>query len=380
MLKPKLIKNWCLNIFLLLIVSIICLFLIELCLSLFFPQGDPLWGYDPFIGVKLEPNKCSRYISEEYNTKLCSNNEGFRDTNHDIEKNESTIRIAFLGDSFIAAKEVKTEDRFTNLMSSLIEQKCGKKIEVLNFGVAGQGTAGELLTWDYFVKKYNPDYTILVVFPENDVSNNYLPLENRNYIPTYKLDQSGELQYVPFKKAPLISNPVLSTISREMFPNLFSLSGKSFRSISRLIKGKEKGLPKSFYVYSANESEDYKVAWEIERKLLEKLKYETKSINSEFVVVLLFSRNQVTNFEDYSDNSLFSTFDISKPNIKFSSILEELNITYIDLFKKIDLQGKDNNYKPLFFEINQHLTEEGHRFITDLIVSDLLNETKICEK
>lgn len=379
MLKIKLIKRWYTNIFLLLIVLIIGLFLIELGLNLFFPQGNPLWGYDSSIGVKLEPNKCSRYISEEYNVELCSNNEGFKDIDHNIEKESSKTRIAVLGDSMVIAREVEMGQRFTELLEPLLEKECGKEFEVMNFGVGGQGTAGQLLTFKHFVKKYNPDYTILVIFSENDISNNYLPLEDRDYIPTYKLDHSGELEYVPFKKAPLISNPILSVISREIFPNLLSLSGKSFRRLSKLIRGQKNKIPHYLYVYSSDDSEDYQIAWDIEQKLLANFKEEVNAIGQEFIVSLLFSKNQVTDFNEFSENPIVKTFNRSKPNRRLSKILEDLDIIHIDLLNNINLDAKDRGYENLFFEINAHLTEKGHQFMANLIASNLLNKTEICK-
>lgn len=374
MRKIKIIKRiikYIISIFLVLIA-------IELFLNFFLPQGNPLWGYDPVIGIKLMPNKCSRHISSEYNTKFCSNAEGFRDADHAVLKEDSVTRIAIFGDSFVIAREVEEKERFTNLIGNSIEQKCGKKIEIMNFGIAGQGTAGQLLTFNHFAKKYNPDYTILIM-AEDDIADNYLPLEDRNYVPTYKLNQAGELEYVSFKKAPIISNPILRS-SQKIFSNIFSLAGKNFRVFSRLLKGREGGLPKYIHVYSPNDSEDFQIAWDIERRLLIKFKKEVESIGSEFIVIWMFSENQVTNFQDYSDAQIVQSFDVTKPSTRVGGILKELNIAYIDLFNNIYPNLNNIKSKDLFFKYSNHFNKKGHQFIANLIVSDLLNETKICEK
>lgn len=372
MLKiKKRYKNLIINLFLLLFVLVSGLYITELFLDLFFPQGNPLWEYDPLIGIKMTPNKCSRYISPEYNTELCVNSEGFRDIEHTINKDPSITRIAILGDSFTAAREVEREERF----SDLIQKRCEDRIEVLNFGVGGQGTAAQLLTFKHYVKKYRPDYTLLIIFPEDDVSDNYLPLENRDYIPTYQLNDLNEIEYIPFKKPPLIGNPLLSSISQKLFPNIFSLAGKTFRNLSSILKGQKDGLPKYLYVYSINESEEYKIAWKIEERLLEEFGHEVEDNGSVFIMINLFSSNQVNNFKRYQDKEVVHDFDKNKPNIKLNELAKKLGIINIDLLGKMDT---NKPYEDLFFYNDQHLTKDGHKVVADLILSGLEEKAMIC--
>ncbi len=69
--------------------------------------------------------------------------------------------------------------------------------EVINAGCAGYGTDNELLFFQNEGYKYNPDITILCIFPWNDIRNNSNALEEiffeRSKFPHFEIGQNGEL-------------------------------------------------------------------------------------------------------------------------------------------------------------------------------------------
>ncbi len=69
--------------------------------------------------------------------------------------------------------------------------------EVINAGCAGYGTDNELLFFQNEGYKYNPDITILCIFPWNDIRNNSNALEQiffeRSKFPHFEIGQNGEL-------------------------------------------------------------------------------------------------------------------------------------------------------------------------------------------
>src|SRR2546430_12792928 len=76
--------------------------------------------------------------------------------------------------------QVDLERTFWSLLPKRLES-CGfapgKRIETVNFGVSGYGTAHELLTLQERVWPYSPDMVLLAFFPGNDVRNNSKALE-----------------------------------------------------------------------------------------------------------------------------------------------------------------------------------------------------------
>ncbi|OCQ91675.1 lipolytic protein G-D-S-L family [Oscillatoriales cyanobacterium USR001] len=124
------------------------------------------------------------------------NSQGLRDREHNKVKPKNTLRIAVLGDSFTEAIHVPMERTFWAKMENSL-QKCsslkGKKVEVINFGVQGYGTAQELITLRKKVWDYNPDIVILAFFIGNDLINNSPQLEQDRYRPFFVYDKNGKL-------------------------------------------------------------------------------------------------------------------------------------------------------------------------------------------
>src|SRR2546421_5635998 len=64
----------------------------------------------------------------------------------------------------------------------------GRRVEVINFGVSGYGTAQELLTLREKAWDYSPDVVLLAVTTNNDVLDNSRALKMTNEIPYFALD------------------------------------------------------------------------------------------------------------------------------------------------------------------------------------------------
>ena len=78
------------------------------------------------------------------------------------EKEENSIRIGAFGDSHSFGDEVeKTESYPYRLQQMFIENYPDKKIEVLNFGVNGDGFQAQYFLWEEYRKKYELDYILL---------------------------------------------------------------------------------------------------------------------------------------------------------------------------------------------------------------------------
>ncbi len=118
------------------------------------------------------------------------NSQGLRDREHAVAKPPGTVRIAILGDSFAEALSVPAESAFWAVLERELNA-CkafgDKRVEIINFGVSGYGTADELLTLRYRAWKYAPDIVLLAFFPGNDVRNNSRSLEPEKDRPFFVL-------------------------------------------------------------------------------------------------------------------------------------------------------------------------------------------------
>src|SRR3954466_3584600 len=112
---------------------------------------------DPDRGIALKPGQHGWY-RKEGESYVNINSAGLRDIEHTLAKPADTFRIAVVGDSYAEALQVPMENAFWHVMQDRL-RGCGAfggmKIEVLNFGVSGYGTAQELITLQKHVWQYD---------------------------------------------------------------------------------------------------------------------------------------------------------------------------------------------------------------------------------
>lgn len=117
----------------------------------------------------------SGWFRNEGESYIQINSDGFRDREHTKVKPENTLRIAVLGDSFVEALQLPLEQGFPAVIERELSgctALAGRKVEVINFGVSGYGTAQELVTLREKVWDYSPDIVLLAFFTGNDIFDN----------------------------------------------------------------------------------------------------------------------------------------------------------------------------------------------------------------
>jgi hypothetical protein len=180
-------------------------------------------------GYALRPNMAGWYRKEN-DVYVRINSDGLRDREHSRTKPANTLRIALLGDSYAEALQVPLEDAFWEVMRRQLES-CdaltgGRKVEVVNFGVSGYGTAQELITLREQVWDYSPDIVLLAVTTNNDISDNLRVLKKTDEIP-YFVYADGKLT---------LDDSFLQTRSFRLRESLVSRLGAWIRDSSRVIQ------------------------------------------------------------------------------------------------------------------------------------------------
>src|SRR5262249_26814814 len=132
------------------------------------------------------------------------NSAGFRGPEWTVAKPPGTFRIAVLGDSFTEAPQVAYEQTFCSVLEGELA-RCGaltgKKVQVLNFGTDGYGTAQELVTLRRHAWRYSPDLVVLAFFSGNDLRNNSVTLEGDKCRPFYVYDGDKLVLGGPFERS-----------------------------------------------------------------------------------------------------------------------------------------------------------------------------------
>ena len=117
--------------------------------------------FDDFPGHKHKPNK------EDYlmGVKVRTNNVGFRDEKDLIPKKDS-IRIAFIGDSFLFGWGVRYPKTIPKLVENNLKNKlqCSKDIEVFNLGVGNYNTIQQLALYKDHDDILSSDLILLLHF------------------------------------------------------------------------------------------------------------------------------------------------------------------------------------------------------------------------
>jgi hypothetical protein len=173
---------------------VLALAIAEVSLRLLMPRPN-FYIYDPKTGWAPDPGAAG-IDTEEGQAWLAINQQGFRGPPVTYDKPPGTVRIAVLGDSFAEAQQVPMEDTFCAVMQRQLAS-CpafkGRKIEVLDLGVDGYGTAQELIAMRRRAFRFHPDYVVLAFFAGNDVRNNSVVLEGDKCRPFF-VYRSGVLE------------------------------------------------------------------------------------------------------------------------------------------------------------------------------------------
>jgi lysophospholipase L1-like esterase len=150
---------------------------------------------DETRGYALRPGAAGLY-RKEGRSFVRINSDGLRDREREGRtKPAGTFRVALLGDSYAEALQVEQDEAFWYVLEGLLNDcaaVAGRRVEVVNFGVSGYGTAQQLLTLRERVWAYEPDLVLLAVTTNNDLTDNTRALKATDEIPYFVL-RDGEL-------------------------------------------------------------------------------------------------------------------------------------------------------------------------------------------
>ncbi|HEY9284546.1 MAG TPA: SGNH/GDSL hydrolase family protein [Pyrinomonadaceae bacterium] len=141
-------------------------------------------------GFRLRPGARGTY-RKEGESLVEINSAGLRDREHAKGKPPGTLRVAVVGDSYAEALQVAAGQAFWAVAERKLNEGCpalaGRRVEMINFGVSGYGTAQELITVRRHVFDYAPDLVLLAFTTNNDVTDNSRALKRADEMPYFVL-------------------------------------------------------------------------------------------------------------------------------------------------------------------------------------------------
>ena len=348
------------------VLTLCCVELALRVLGLSFPvfmqPNDTLgWSYFPDV---------EGYSVHEATTWVKINADGFRDRRHERVKPSSTFRIAVVGDSFTEGSNVAFEDTFPAVVErelafcSMFKEQ---KVEVLNFGVSGYGTAQSYLLLRERVLLYEPDLVVLAFYNGNDVADNSIVLsaETQKGKPFY-LIRDGRLvldasfqETAAFKKAKreamlvqaFLNKSYLFQFSKQLYLRRAVLSGHPMSQVERFDEarhGSSTLRPLFPEVFSRPIDSVWEEAWKVTEALILAMRDAVKSQGAEFLVVMIPEPAQV-----YPDpptreriKQAYGLSDLAYPERRFKPYAQAAQLDILMLLEPfLEILSND----PMFF-------------------------------
>jgi hypothetical protein len=305
---------------------------------------------DDDTGSRLRPGTegWNRNEGEAY---VRVNSDGLRDREHSKVKPPDTVRIAILGDSFAEALQVPQEATFWAHLERELNacRAYGRnRVEVINFGISGHGTAQQLLMLRHRAWEYSPDLVLLAFFPGNDVTNNSKALEPEKMRPFFRIEDGRLALDDSFLRDPLYRSWKRRAELTEPFQDLrvYQLLrkaqdgpwrfGKSTPVALALAAGgpdaqamSEPGLDER--VFRAPDDVVSEEAWTITERVLVALHEETSARGAKFLTVIVTNGPNV-----YPDESL---------RRRYAALLGAPDLLYPE--KRIQQLGAQNGFEVL---------------------------------
>ncbi len=135
-------------------------------------EGTPVqaiypYQYHPILGYTGIPGGSYDFGQGKVITQ---NSKGYQGPDHDYENPQNARRVEILGDSQVWGWKISDGETIAAQLDRLLnDQNGGRKSEVISLGFSGYGIDQSYLQFILEGVRYNPDYAVLVYFPENDL-------------------------------------------------------------------------------------------------------------------------------------------------------------------------------------------------------------------
>ena len=356
---------------------------------------------DEHIGMVLRPG-AEGWFRAEGEAYLRINSEGLRDREHTKVKPASTFRIAVLGDSMAEGFQVPMENTFWAIMEQELE-KCealaGQKIEAINFGVSGYGTAQELATLRHRAWDYDPDMVVLAFLTGNDIRNNSRALQKpdeEEYLRPYFIYHDGELVIdASFNESPLYK------VRRTWFAQLGYLVIDHSRVLQIVNEAKNVSLEK-FYaaqvgnddsndaltevgldnmIYLEPKDPDWTEAWRVTEGLITLMNGEVTEKGADFLVVTLSNGIQVHPEPSVREAFMESldTRDLFYADLRIKALGEREGFAVLNLAQPFQSDAEERQVFLHGFENatlgKGHWNAEGHRLAGQMVAQQICEQS-----
>lgn len=307
-----------------------------------------------------------------------TNDHGFVGRNYPKEKPLETYRIIGLGDSFTAAADVNTEKNFISLLESELSSQ--EAIEIMNFGVGGQGTFEELVRYALTASEWEHDLVVAFFYP-NDFENNqyYVPLLERirgddwHDIPLSNANNNvgrSDLKYRILKASRLIQIIDAKVRGNAFLESIAVRFGLHHAGVMGL---PVQGIHPTFFMYQIPLPESHRTVFQFTGDLFAALKREVERKGAHLAIVYLPEAIMVDAnlFEDKKEELPSLTeyvWDLDQPAAALKAEADESGIPFLDLTDVFRSVFAEHPAARLYIDRDGHFTEEGHALVAAAVL------------
>lgn len=381
--------------------------IVEIGLRIIGYSTPDFYAVDETRGYALAPGVKGLY-RKEGRTWVEINSDALRDVEHPLQKPGNTLRIALIGDSYAEALQVNLDEAWWRIMEEKLNSCSSSdhnKVEVINFGVSGYGTAQEYITLKEKVWRYAPDIVILAVTTNNDITDNYRPFKKT------------EIPYFVFKGGELVLDDSFKNSAKFRFENsAIGRAGSWIKNNLRIIQALQDAQTALKYrwtewtkksepppaenipadtkpadaprpqpqagdvgidnvIYRVPKDDEWNEAWKVTEGLILKINDEVRAHNAKLIVVTLSNGAQV--MPDPKTRAAHLAYlgaeDVFYPDNRIKRFAEANAIRVVTLVPALQAYAEQNNVFLHGFEKNLgfgHWNQSGHR-----VAGEILGET-----
>lgn len=331
-------------------------------------NGDVSREFNEKLRFVNPPNAEWVVHTRDYRTHIRTNSLGFRGPEMPAEPKGKELRVLFLGDSFVEAKQVEEGERFVERTEALLEETLGRPVMTRALGMGGSNPALELLYYREIGRAFQPDIVVQVLFPENDL----LPMEGPYSFRT----ESGDLVLEDIWVEPAPPCPwkcemlKRSAVLRALYHSLRKRETRETTDLRQL---------GDYYWYTLEGQDVLKNEnrWAVLQALVETLQSEVEQDGGKFLVALMpsgFEMQPAWQEEYLSEHSLPRDFwDIGALLTTAYDTLREKWIEVLDLRFAFLVLSASPDAHPLYYKSDPHLSLRGHEAIAQAVAQAILH-------
>jgi hypothetical protein len=389
--RPRRLNTRLAALVLLVVSTAIALTIVEAGLRIAGVQYDAsLYGYSRATGWTLRPKANGWWISEGHAYARINGAGMHDDREFSVSKPAGTVRVAVLGDSMTAAVQVDAKDTFSRVAERQLAG-CGafrgRKVEVLNFGVPGFGTAQELIDYRTRVAQFNPDFVVVAFYTDNDIANNHRALNPVDAAKSpYFLLQDGQLvlddSFTARSSRYAVLRDLLGNLAnRSRLVQLLAqalLRGRWFRSEKvaerAAIVGRFGASPELF-IYSPPVQPETIEAWRVTEAILREFYKEVTAHGSRFLLVTLSQPPQhLPRAEREAAVKQLNIQDLYYPDRRIEAFAKAQGIPALILVDRLrDYTDRTGEYVSYG---NGHYNPIGHREVGTALAEELCRQAQ----